>query len=185
VVNEVYDSCKGGMDKTITNLVHDLAKVRTGRANPLILEGIRVDYYGTPTPINQMATVSVPESRLIVISPWEQPKCADIAKAIQAADLGLNPQTDGRVVRIPIPPLSEDRRKELVKTIKKMGEDHKIVVRKERRDANEMLKDLQKDGEITEDDMHKGTDRVQKLHDEYIKKVDEFVAKKEKEIMEI
>ncbi len=185
MVNEVYDSCKGGMDKAISNLLHELSKVRTGRANPAILDGIRVDYYGTPTPINQMATISVPESRLIVIAPWEQPKSKDIASAIQSADLGLNPQTDGRVVRIPIPPLSEDRRKELAKTVRKMGEDHKIVVRKERRDANDMLKELEKDGDITEDDMHKGNDRVQKLHDEYIKKVDELVTKKEKEIMEI
>jgi ribosome recycling factor len=173
------------MDKAISNLLHELSKVRTGRANPAILDGIRVDYYGTPTPINQMATISVPESRLIVIAPWEQPKSKDIASAIQSADLGLNPQTDGRVVRIPIPPLSEDRRKELAKTVRKMGEDHKIVVRKERRDANDMLKELEKDGDITEDDMHKGNDRVQKLHDEYIKKVDELVTKKEKEIMEI
>jgi ribosome recycling factor len=173
------------MDKTIGNLGRELAKIRTGRANPAILEGLRVDYYGTPTPINQMATVSVPESRLIVISPWEASKCNDIVKTIQASDLGLTPQTDGKVVRLAFPALTEDRRKELVKMVKKVGEDHKIVVRKERRDANDLLKSLQKDGDITEDDSHKATDRVQKLHDDYIKKIDDVIGRKEAEIMEI
>lgn len=185
MIDEVMDVCKDGMDKVVNNLGRELSKIRTGRANPAIIDGIRVDFYGTPTPIGQMATVSVPESRLIVISPWEQPKCNEITKAIQAADLGLNPQSDGKVVRIAFPPLTEDRRRELVKVVKKIGEDHKIAVRKERRDANEMIKDAQKDGDVSEDDARKGTDRVQKLHDDYIKKIDEMVAKKEAEIMEI
>jgi len=185
VIDDVLDACKDGMDKVVHSLGREMTKIRTGRANPAVLDGIRVDYYGTPTPISQMATVSVPESRLIVISPWEQPKCNDIAKAIQSTDLGLNPQTDGKVVRIAFPALTEDRRKELVRIIKKIGEDHKITVRKERRDANEMLKDAQKEGEVSEDDAHKGVDRVQKVHDEFIKRIDEMVVKKENEIMEI
>ncbi|HPQ71260.1 MAG TPA: ribosome recycling factor [bacterium] len=185
MINEVLESGKDGMEKSIQNLSRELVKIRTGRANPAILDAIRVDYYGTPTPLNQMATIAVPESRLIVISPWENKLCNDIAKAIQSSDLGLNPSNDGKVVRISFPPLTEDRRKELAKQIKKIGEDHKIVIRKERRDANEMLKELEKDGEISEDDMHKGIDRVQKLHDDFIKKIDEIVAVKEKEIMEI
>ncbi len=185
MIDDVLSECKQGMEKAISNLGRELAKVRTGRANPTIIDGIRVDYYGTPTPISQMATVAVPESRLIVISPWEQSRCGDIAKAIQAADIGLTPQTDGKVVRLPFPSLTEDRRKELVKVVKKIGEDHKIVVRKERRDANDLLKALQKDGEIAEDDSHKAVDRVQKMHDDYIKKIDDVLTRKESEIMEI
>ncbi|NLH49942.1 MAG: ribosome recycling factor [Myxococcales bacterium] len=185
MIDDVYNECKSGMEKSIANLGRELMKIRTGRANPAILEGIRVDYYGTPTPINQMATVSVPEHRLIVIAPWEQPKCNDIVRAIQSSDIGLNPQSDGKVVRIAFPPLTEERRKELVKQVKKIGEEHKVAVRMERRDANEMLKALQKDGDITEDDSHKGTERIQKLHDDYIKKVDEVIARKETEILEI
>lgn len=185
MINEIYETCKDGMDKCIVNLGREFTKVRTGRANPAILDSVRVDYYGTPTPVKQMATVSVPENRLIVISPWESAKCNEIVKAIQTSDLGLNPQSDGKVVRISFPQLTEERRKELAKQIKKIGEEHKIVVRKERRDAIEMIKEMQKDGEVTEDDAHKGSDRMQKLHDEYIKKIDEIVAKKEAEIMEI
>ncbi|MDP8225297.1 MAG: ribosome recycling factor [Candidatus Lernaella stagnicola] len=185
MIDDVFDACREGMEKTIKNLGRELAKIRTGRANPAIIDGIRVDYYGTPTPLSQMATISVPESRLIVIAPWEQPKCNEIAKAIQSADLGLNPQTDGKVVRIAFPPLTEDRRKELVRVVKKMGEDHKIAVRKERRDANEMIKEAQKDGDVSEDDAHRGTDRVHKLHEDFIEKIDEMVAKREKEVMEI
>ncbi len=185
MIEDVLGECKAGMDKAISSLGRELTKVRTGRANPAILEGIRVDYYGTPTPINQMATVAVPENRLIVISPWEQSRCNEIAKAIQAAGVGLTPQTDGKVVRVPFPSLTEDRRKELVKLVKKIGEDHKVVVRKERRDANEMLKELQKDGDIAEDDSHKAVERVQKMHDDYIKKIDDVLTRKEAEIMEI
>lgn len=185
MIEDVISEGKAGMEKTMGNLGRELTKIRTGRANPAILDALRVDYYGTPTPIHQMATVSVPESRLIVISPWEAAKCNEIVKAVQSSDLGLNPQSDGKVVRIAFPQLTEERRKELAKLIKKIGEDHKIAVRKERRDAIELLKSLEKDGDITEDDMHKGSDRVQKIHDEYIKKIDDVVARKEKEIMEI
>ena len=185
MIQEVLDSCKEGMDKCMHNLGRELSKIRTGRANPAILEGIRADYYGVPTPLNQMATIAVPESRLIVINPYDASQCNVIAKAIQTADLGLNPQNDGKVIRIAIPPLTEERRKELAKQVKKIGEEHKIVIRKERRDANEMLKEMEKDKDISEDDMHRGTDKVQKQHDEYIKKIDEVVEKKEAEIMEI
>jgi ribosome recycling factor len=185
VIDDVLEACKDGMERVLKSLGRELTKLRTGRANPAILDSIRVDYYGTPTPLSQMATVSVPESRMIVIAPWETPKCNEIVKAIQSSDLGLNPQSDGKVVRIAFPSLTEDRRKDLVKVVKRIGEEHKITVRKERRDANEMLKDAQKEGEISEDDSKRATDRVQKIHDEYIVKVDEMIGKKETEIMEI
>ncbi len=185
MIEEIFAELKEGMEKVIGSLGREFSKVRTGRANPAILDGVRADYYGTPTPINQMATVSVPEARLIVISPWDTKALADIEKAIQKADIGLNPMNDGKVIRISFPPLTEDRRKELVKRVKKLGEDHKITVRKERRDANDMLKELEKDKEINEDDLHKKQDKVQKVHDEYISKIDELIKKKETEIMEV
>lgn len=185
MVNEVLEEVKGGMEKTIVNLTRELGKVRTGRANPAILEGIRADYYGTQTSINQMATVSVPEARLIVISPWDANSLMDIDKALQKADLGLNPMNDGKVIRIAFPPLTEDRRKDLVKKVKKLGEDCKITVRKERRDGIDMLKELEKEKEISEDQLHRHQDDVQKVHDEYINKVDEIMRNKEQEIMEV
>ena len=185
MVDEVFEMLKDGMDKTLVSLRRELSKIRTGRANPAILEGVRADYYGQPTPLNQMATISVPEARLIVISPWDAKAVNDIEKAIQRADLGLNPQNDGKVIRIAFPPLTEDRRKELVKLVKKQGEECKITVRKERRDAIEMLKDLEKNKEISEDDLHRKQDDVQKVHDDYIAKVDEIVKAKETDIMEV
>lgn len=185
MIDEVFKELNNGMERTLKNLAWELAKVRTGRANPAILEGIKVPYYGTPTPINQMATVSVPEARLIVILPWDANSVIEIEKGIQKADIGVNPMNDGKVIRIAFPPLTEDRRKDLVKRIRKMGEDCKITVRKERRDANEMLKDLEKEKEISEDELHRKQDKVQKVHDDYIKKVDEIIKSKETEIMEV
>ena len=172
------------MCKSISALKNEFKKVRTGRASISILDGIRVDYYGTMTPLNQMATLAVPESRLITIQPWDVSVIKDIEKAIMKSDLGLTPSSDGKIIRISIPPLTEERRKELVKVIYKMCEDHKIAVRNIRRDANEMLKELKKDSEISEDDAFKGQDQVQKITDEHIKRIDETTKEKEKEILE-
>jgi ribosome recycling factor len=185
MVADVFELLNEGMKSTMHNLGRDLAKVRTGRANPALIEGLKADYYGVITPINQMATISVPEARLIVVAPWDAKAISGIEKALQKADLGLNPVNDGKVIRIPFPPLTEERRKDLVKLIKKMGEECKITVRKERRDANELLKELEKDKAISEDDLHRSQDKVQKVHDEYIKKVDEMVVNKEKDVMEV
>ena len=185
MVEEVFEVLNSGMDKTIVSLSKELAKVRTGRANPAILESVKANYYGTLTPISQMATISVPEARLIVISPWDTGALMDIDKAIQKTDLGINPMNDGKVIRIAIPPLTEDRRKDLVKRIKKMGEDCRITIRKERRDAIEMLKELEKDKEIGEDQLHRHQEEVQKIHDKYITLVDEIMKKKETEVMEV
>lgn len=173
------------MDKTVESLKRDFSRVRTGRASPSLLDGITVDYYGSPMPINQVANVSVPEARMLVIQPWEKSMIGPIEKAIQSSDLGLNPQNDGNLIRLPIPALSEERRKELVKTSKKMSEDAKIAVRNIRRDSNEKLKKAEKDKDITQDMQKKGMDDIQKLTDEYIANIDELLSLKEKEIMEV
>lgn len=184
MLNDLYDETKSDMDKAVNSLKRELDRVRTGRASLSLLDGIRVDYYGTPTPLNQMATLGVPESRLITIQPWDVSVIKDIEKAILASDLGLTPSSDGKLVRIAIPPLTEERRKELVKQVNKICEDHKVGVRNVRRDANEMIKSFKKDGDISEDDAFKGHDQVQKITDEYINKVDSLYAEKEKEILE-
>jgi ribosome recycling factor len=185
VIDELFADLRESMEKAIKAFHKELGKIRTGRASLSILDGIRVDYYGTPTPLNQLASLSVPESRLIVIQPWEKRLTADIERAIMASDLGLNPTNDGKVVRIAFPPLTEERRKELVKVVGKMAEEARVVVRKARRDAIDMLKDLEKDGEISEDDSRKHQEKVQKVHDEYIEKVAESLARKEKEVLEV
>ncbi len=172
------------MGKSIDALNNELKRVRTGRASLGILDGMSVDYYGTPTPLNQMASLSVPESRLIMIQPWDVSVIKDIEKAILKSDLGLTPSSDGKLIRISIPPLTEERRKELVKVIQKISEDYKIAVRNIRRDSNEMLKALKKDGDISEDDAFKAQDQVQKITDENIKKIDGVFKNKEKEILE-
>ena len=184
MIEDTKQEAREGMDKAITNLEREFNRVRTGRATPALLDGIRADYYGAPTPLNQMASLSVPEPRLILIQPWDATSCGAIEKAILKSDLGLTPQSDGKVIRISVPPLTEERRKDLAKLVRKMGEDTKVAVRNARRDANEMLKELQKEGDISEDDSHKGRDQVQKITDEYVAKVDELMAAKEKEIME-
>jgi ribosome recycling factor len=181
----VIGELKESMQKHIQFLEKSLKKVRTGRASPALLDGIRVDYYGVPTPLNQVANISVPESQLLVISPWDASVIGNIEKAIQKSELSLVPSNDGKIIRITIPPLTEERRKELVKIIKKMGEECKINIRNSRRDANNQLKDLKKDGEISEDNFHGYQDDVQKITDDYIKKTDEVLAAKEQEIMEI
>lgn len=173
------------MGKSIKVLRDDLGGIRAGRANPKVLDRILVDYYGTMTPINQLANVSTPEPRLLVIAPWDANTISEIEKAIQKSDLGINPMNDGKVIRLSFPELTEERRRELVKVIKKMGEESKIAVRSIRRDANDQIKQLEKDSEITEDELKAAEKDVQKLTDDYTQKIDEILEKKENEIMEL
>lgn len=185
MLDEVYDSMKEGVEKAHQALGRDLAKLRTGRANLAILDGIRADYYGQSTPLNQMASISVPEPRLIVIRPWDKAALQAAEKAILTSDIGLTPNSDGEFIRLPIPPLTEERRKELVKVARKHAEECKIAIRHVRRDANEMLDTFKDDGDIPEDDAIRGKKHVQELTDEAIKKVDEIVSRKEADIMEV
>ncbi|MCX8045082.1 MAG: ribosome recycling factor [Desulfobacterota bacterium] len=171
------------MDKSIEALEKELSRVRTGRASVTLLDGVRVDYYGTPTPLNQLATISIPEPRLITIQPWDASVLKEIEKAIQKADLGLTPTSDGKIIRVAIPPLTEDRRKELVKLVKKMAENAKVAIRNHRRKANDDLKALKNDKKISEDDYFKGQEEVQKKTDDYIKKCDDLAKRKEDEIL--
>jgi ribosome recycling factor len=172
------------MQKSLDTLKKDLARIRTGRASPALLDGLTVDYYGSPMPINQVANISIPDARLIVIQPWEKSMIGPIEKAIQASELGLNPQSDGNLLRLPIPTLSEERRSDLFKNCKKTGEESKVAIRNVRRDANEKLKKAEKDKEVTQDESKKGFDEIQKLTDKFIKNVDDVLMAKEKEIME-
>jgi len=173
------------MKKALAALEKEYSRLRTGRATTSLLDGVRVDYYGTPTQLDQLASVATPDSRTITIQPWDRKAFADIEKAIMKSDLGLTPVNDGKIIRIGIPPLTEDRRKELVKVAKKHTEEAKVAVRNVRRDANELLKKKKNDKSISEDDQRKGQDDVQKLTDSYIAKTEEAFSKKEKEIMEI
>ena len=173
------------MDSTVADSRKKVGTVRTGRATIGILDGISVDYYGTPTPLNQIAKLSVPEANLIVAQPFDQSILGDMERAIMASDLGLNPSNDGKLVRIPIPPLTEERRKEMGKKVRQMGEDAKTAVRQIRRDANEELKKLEKDGSISEDDSRRAQDEVQKLTDAHTSQIDELTGNKEKELTEI
>ena len=173
------------MEKTLEVLASDFGAVRAGRANAQVLDRITVDYYGTPTPINQVGTISSPDPRTLVIQPWDGGLLKPIEKAIQVSDLGINPQNDGRVIRLVFPQLTEERRRELVKQVKKYGEEGKVAVRNIRRDAMDYIKKLKKDSEITEDDQKKAEKDLQELTDKYIKKVDDACAVKEKELMEI
>ena len=173
------------MKKTVTIYEHEIAAIRAGRANPAVLDKIPVDYYGTPTPISQVATVSVTDARTLVIQPWENSLLKSIDHAIQASDLSITPQSDGRVIRLVFPPLTEERRREITKQVSKMGEEAKISIRNIRRDANEKAKDMKKKGEMTEDELKASEKAVQELTDKYIKEIDNITAKKNKEIMEI
>ena len=184
MIEDIYQDTRVNMDKSVEALKREFTRVRTGRASLAILDGIRVDYYGTPTPLNQMATLAVPESRLITIQPWDVSVIKETEKAILKSDLGLTPSSDGKIIRIAIPPLTEERRKELVKVVNKMCEEHKIAIRNIRRDSNEMLKDLKKDGDISEDEAFKAQDQIQKITDEKIKLLDEITKEKEQEILE-
>ena len=184
MIESIYDDTRESMGKSVASLKNELNRLRTGRASLSILDPIKVDYYGTLTPLNQMATLAVPESRLITIQPWDVSVIKDIEKAILKSDLGLTPSNDGKIIRIAIPPLTEERRKELVKIVHKICEDYKISVRNIRRDSNELIKSMKKDGEISEDDAFKAQDQVQKITDEQIKLIDECYKEKEKEILE-
>jgi ribosome recycling factor len=185
MVDEIFEDLKDRMGKSIESLKREYSRLRTGRASISLLDGIRVSYYDTPTPLNQMASLAVPEPRLIVIQPWDKTAIEDIEKAILKSELGLTPINDGKVIRISIPPLTEERRKELVKVARKMSEENKVAIRNIRRDANEMLKDLKKEKEITEDDLFRSQEEVQKATDQFISQVDELCSAKEKEILEI
>ena len=185
MINEVLEETKDRMGKSEKAFEIELIKVRTGRASQAILDGVRVDYYGMQTPLPQMATVSVPESRLITVKPWDVSVINSVEKAILKANLGLTPSNDGKLIRISIPPLTEDRRKEIVKSVSQICEDYKVAVRNIRRDSNEMFKDLQKEGDISEDDSFKGQKQVQDLTDQYTRKLDEIFLAKEKEILEV
>lgn len=184
-VKDVENQCKSRMDKAISDLLHDMAGIRTGRASVSILDAIRVDYYGTPTPLNQVANLHVPEPSLITLQPWDPSLIGAIEKAIRSSDLGLNPANDGKLIRIPIPPLTEERRKQLVKHLHGVAEDHRVAVRNIRRDGNESVKKLLKDKKITEDEDRRAHDEIQKMTDSYMQKLDQAAKGKEKEIMEI
>jgi ribosome recycling factor len=177
--------CEERMVKGLESFRRELASIRAGKATPALLDNIRVDYYGTPTPLKQVASVSAPEARLLVVQPWDKTLLTPIARAIQTSDLGLNPQDDGQLIKIPIPPLNEERRKDLVKMAHKLAEEGRVAVRNARRDGNEQIKKAQKDGQIPEDDAHRQTEAVQKLHDKYIAQIEEILKKKEAEVMEV
>ena len=184
-MQEIYDKTKSKMEKCLDSLERDYKAVRAGRANPAVLDRVSVDYYGTPTPINQMAAVSVPEPRMLMIQPWDMSTLKEIEKAINASDIGIAPQNDGKVIRLNFPPLTEERRKELVKTVKKYTEEAKVQIRNARRDAIDKYKAMKKDGEITEDDLKETEKDIQDLTDKYIKEIDNISAAKEKEILEV
>ena len=185
MAEDVLGELKGKIHGTLEGLKIALAKVRTGRANPQLLEGVRVDYYGQMSPLNQIANVTVADPRLIVIKPWEKTMLTVIEKAINAAGLGVNAMSDAEIVRVPIPPLNEERRREYVKVVKTRGEEHKIAIRNERRDAKEMVEEAVKEGELTEDEGKKALEKVQAEVDLGVKKVDEIVANKEKDLMQV
>jgi len=184
-VELVLEDGREAMKKTLENYRRELLKVRTGRASTALLDGIMVDYFDTPTPLKQLASLSVPDPRMIVISPFDKSCIGGVEKAIQTSNLGLTPNNDGKVVRISIPPLTEERRKDLVKQVRKTAEDHRIGVREGRRDALAFLKDLEGDGTLPKDDRHRAEKAVQDLTDEFIKKIDESTAQKEKEVLEV
>ena len=185
MIEELKADANERMEKTVEALTATLGRLRTGRAHPGILDGVMVDYYGTLTPLNQLASLAVPEARLITIQPWDKGALSPIEKAILKSELGLILNNDGRIIRIPIPPLNEERRRDLVKIVKKNAEDYRIEVRNHRRDANALLKDLEKEKEINKDELKVAQDKVQELTDGSIKQIDELLAAKEKEIMEV
>ncbi len=185
ITDDVLKDLKGKIDRAVGDLQQNLAKIRTGRANTAMLDSVRVDNYGTPTPLNQCAALGVPEPRMITVKPWDKGIIKEIEKAIREANLGFNPMNDGEIIRVPIPALTEERRKDIAKQVKTKGEEHKVTIRNERRDANEKLKGLLKDKKITEDENKRTQEKVQKETDAGVAKVDELVAKKEKEVLEV
>lgn len=184
-MQEVFDFANEKMEKSLTALHNEFATMRAGRASASLLDKVSVDYYGVPTPVQQMAAVSVSEGRILVIQPWDVSTISTIEKAIQASDLGVNPQDDGKVIRLIFPPLTEEKRKTLAKDVSKYGEEAKVAVRSVRRDCIDQLKKLKKDSEITEDDLHNGEEKIQKITDKFIKRIDEMVEDKEQDIMAI
>lgn len=184
-MNEQLQKASERMQRRIDHLLDEYSQIRAGRANPAVLDKIKVDYYGTPSPVNQIASVSVTEARTLTIQPWDTSIIRDIERAIQTSDLGINPQNDGKTIRIIFPPLTEDRRKEIVKDIAKLSEETKVQIRNVRRETIEKLKALKKDGDITEDDLKQAEKKTQDLTDKFVKKTDELSAAKQKEIMEI
>lgn len=182
---EVIKDAERRMQKAVETAQHDYATIRTGRANPMVLENIKVDYYGTQTPLNQLAGISVPEPRQLLVTPWDRTQINSILKAIQASDIGMNPMSDGNVIRLNVPPLTEERRRDLIKQLHKKAEEHKVAVRNVRRDANEDLKAQQKKGEITEDDLKREQDETQKLTDKYVGEIDKLTVAKEAELKEV
>lgn len=184
-MQQVFDLANEKMEKSLNALHNEFASMRAGRASVSLLDKINVDYYGVPTPIQQMAAVSVSEGRILCIQPWDVSTIAAIERAIQASDLGVNPQDDGKIIRLIFPPLTEEKRRQLAKEASKFGEETKVAVRSVRRDCIDKLKKMKKDSEITEDDLRNGEEKMQKITDSFIKKVDEMVAAKEKDIMEI
>ncbi|MFH4901983.1 ribosome recycling factor [Staphylococcus cohnii] len=184
-MSDIINDTKTKMKKSIDSLSRELANISAGRANSNLLNGVTVDYYGAPTPIQQLASINVPEARLLVISPYDKTSVANIEKAINAANLGVNPSSDGEVIRISVPALTEERRKELVKEIKKIGEDSKVAVRNVRRDSNDELKKQEKNGDITEDDLRTQTNEVQKITDDSINDIDKLLEEKEQDIMSV
>lgn len=185
MLDDLYQEIEHKMDRSLAALKKDLSRIRTGRASLALLEGIIVDYYGTPTPLHQVATLAVPESRLISIQPWERNQIGPIEKAIQRSDLGLTPINDGKLIRLAIPPLTAERRQELVKQVKKIGEESKIALRNVRREGNESLKDLEKTKEISEDNARRGQEQMQKITDRFVTQVEEILQTKEREILEV
>src|SRR5215472_219199 len=182
-IKEVEAHAKSRMEKSVTDLQHEMSSIRTGRASVSILDNIRIDYYGTPTPLNQVANLHVPEPSLITVQPWDASQIGPIEKAIRSSDLGLNPANDGKLIRIPIPPLTEERRKDLVKRLHQMAEHHRVAIRNIRRDANEHVKKLLKDKKVTEDDEKRALDELQKMTDAHTEKLDSAARTKEKELM--
>jgi ribosome recycling factor len=185
MVDDLFGDAERRMQKAVEALRQDIASLRTGRASSALVERITVDYYGTPTPINQIASNSVPEARLLVIQPWDRKLLTDIEKAIQKSDLGINPNNDGQVIRLAIPPLNEERRRDMVKTLHKKLDEHKVAIRNVRRDAQDKLRDREKKKEVSEDELKRSTERLQKLTDRYIDEMDKVGKAKELEILEV
>ncbi len=185
MLNDIYTDTQDRMDKALESLDRDYRKLRTGRASVSLVDSIRIDYYGTSTPLNQLATLTIPDPRTIMIQPWDTSVIGEVEKAILKSDLGLTPMNDGKVIRINIPPLTTERRRELVKVVKKMAEETKVAVRNIRRDANDMIKDLKKEKEISEDDQFRAQEETQRITDDLIKRSDAVYSAKEKEILEI
>jgi ribosome recycling factor len=185
MVDDLFGDAERRMQKAVEALRQDIASLRTGRASSALVERIMVDYYGTPTPINQVASISVPEARLLVIQPWDRKMLTDIEKAIQKSDLGINPNNDGQVIRLAIPPLNEERRRDMVKTLHKKLDEHKVAIRNVRRDAQDKLRDREKKKEVSEDELKRSSERLQKLTDRYIDEMDKVGKAKELEILEV